>query len=383
MDAPGRFHEADAVGLVTGPWTGPLLAPLADAPYALGRRFLVDGGFQFLDDGTDLIASNNQGAFSTFLPSGLAGTINGTTWVPLLDVDGSTVALVNPASPNTPPPTTYAYDAFGNPRLSGTANQFPFLFQGLETESDFDPSGVYYLPDGEYYSSQIQRELQQVGAAGLIGPGSGLSGRSRGHSHSPRTRHMRHSIAADDGDYGNIDDYNNQSYGSDTSGAGKVLDYIPIIGPIIQEILDLFGGGSDKPPILRQMKHRAHPIYWLVLGIEHSETPDESSEAKEIPNYSFTPGSPINIGGPARLILIGDQQAPTRSPTPNPTPTTQPPWLAPLSVCQERLACAVSGGIACVFGCAPLEELPPVMLGCDVFCFERQENFCQKEYPCE
>lgn len=28
MDAAGRFHEADAVCLVTGPWTGPLLAPL-------------------------------------------------------------------------------------------------------------------------------------------------------------------------------------------------------------------------------------------------------------------------------------------------------------------------------------------------------------------
>jgi len=28
MDAAGRFHEADAVCLVTGPWTAPLLAPL-------------------------------------------------------------------------------------------------------------------------------------------------------------------------------------------------------------------------------------------------------------------------------------------------------------------------------------------------------------------
>ncbi len=28
MDAAGRFHEADAVCLVTGPWTGPLLAPV-------------------------------------------------------------------------------------------------------------------------------------------------------------------------------------------------------------------------------------------------------------------------------------------------------------------------------------------------------------------
>jgi glycine/D-amino acid oxidase-like deaminating enzyme len=28
MDAAGRFHEADALCLVTGPWTAPLLAPL-------------------------------------------------------------------------------------------------------------------------------------------------------------------------------------------------------------------------------------------------------------------------------------------------------------------------------------------------------------------
>jgi hypothetical protein len=49
----------------------------------------------------------------------LAGsyTSNGTTttWVPLIDASGSTIALVNAASPQSTPATTYTYDPAGNP----------------------------------------------------------------------------------------------------------------------------------------------------------------------------------------------------------------------------------------------------------------------------
>jgi hypothetical protein len=60
--------------------------------------------------------------------------------VPLRDADGSTIALVKAASPNIPPPTTYTYDAFGNPTASRTVTNFPFLFKALNTSSAISAS---------------------------------------------------------------------------------------------------------------------------------------------------------------------------------------------------------------------------------------------------
>ena len=105
------------------------------------------------------------------------------------------------ASPNGPPSTTYTYDAFGNPTASGASSSYPFLFQGLEHETG-DAPGVYYLSNGEYYASQIERELQQVGAVRLVGPGlSGGTHHRRSHHASGGGGH-RVRFVANDGELG-------------------------------------------------------------------------------------------------------------------------------------------------------------------------------------
>ncbi len=54
--------------------------------------------------------------------------------VPLIDASGSTIALVNAASTQSAPATTYTYDPAGTPSVSGAANDWPFLYQGGEKE---------------------------------------------------------------------------------------------------------------------------------------------------------------------------------------------------------------------------------------------------------
>ena len=74
---------------------------------------------------------------------------NQTTWVPLIDASGSTIALVNAASTGSPPATTYTYDPSGNPTVSGTANDWPFQYQGMEKEFT-DPGPYYYTGGGQF-----------------------------------------------------------------------------------------------------------------------------------------------------------------------------------------------------------------------------------------
>ena len=57
--------------------------------------------------------------------------------------------------------------------MSGVANSFPFLYQGLEHEVT-DPGQLYFEPSGNVYNPQIQRELSQVGPQGIFGPPSGF-----------------------------------------------------------------------------------------------------------------------------------------------------------------------------------------------------------------
>ncbi len=69
-----------------------------------------------------------------------------STSVPLIDASGSTIALVNAANVDAGPVTTYTYDPAGNPTVSGTANDWPFQYQGMEKE--FTDPGPYYYPGG-------------------------------------------------------------------------------------------------------------------------------------------------------------------------------------------------------------------------------------------
>jgi hypothetical protein len=57
------------------------------------------------------------------------------------------------ARPGTglPPSTTYTYDPLGNPTVSGTANDWPFQYKGMEKEFT-DPAPYYYSGGGQFYS---------------------------------------------------------------------------------------------------------------------------------------------------------------------------------------------------------------------------------------
>ncbi len=65
-----------------------------------------------------------------------------TTWVPIIDASGSTIGLVNAASPQSGMATTYTYDPSGTPSANGAANEWPFLYQGREKEFT-DPAPFY------------------------------------------------------------------------------------------------------------------------------------------------------------------------------------------------------------------------------------------------
>ncbi len=56
------------------------------------------------------------------------------------------IGLVNAANVNAPPATTYTYDPSGTPTVSGTANDWPFQYQGMEKE--FTDPGPYYYTGG-------------------------------------------------------------------------------------------------------------------------------------------------------------------------------------------------------------------------------------------
>ncbi len=119
------------------------------------------------------------------LPLAGSFTASGTTtnWVPLIDASGSTIALVNPAPPNSPPATTYTYDPSGTPTMSGSSNNYPFLYHGMEHEFVEPTNAYYYTGDGAYYSAQIMRSLSLTSAQGTSGPGGGPAP-DRAHHHS-------------------------------------------------------------------------------------------------------------------------------------------------------------------------------------------------------
>jgi len=101
------------------------------------------GSVDSFGDFWDFLGLPGGGAVAGSFSSG--GTT--TTWVPLIDASGSTIALVNAASPQSTPATTYTYDPAGTPSASGAANDWPFLYQGGEKEVT-DPGPLYYSGGG-------------------------------------------------------------------------------------------------------------------------------------------------------------------------------------------------------------------------------------------
>ncbi|MGA7870738.1 MAG: hypothetical protein WCA22_07545 [Candidatus Binatus sp.] len=75
--------------------------------------------------------------------------------MPLIDASGSTIALVNAASTQSQPATTYTYDPSGTRTLSGATTLWPFLYGGMEQEPLDAP--YYYTGSGQFYSPQMPR----------------------------------------------------------------------------------------------------------------------------------------------------------------------------------------------------------------------------------
>ncbi|MGB9380962.1 MAG: hypothetical protein WA571_02245 [Candidatus Binatus sp.] len=95
-----------------------------------------------------------------------------TTSAPLFDLDGSTIGLVNAANVDAGPVTNYTYDPSGTPTASGTANDWPFQYQGMEKEFT-NPAPYYYSGGGQFYSPQMVRSPSETGQTSGSGSGGG------------------------------------------------------------------------------------------------------------------------------------------------------------------------------------------------------------------
>jgi hypothetical protein len=268
----------------------------------LGRRESSSGTatLNFEYDGSAMIGWNSTaaGAYNfTTMPGGgaVAGsyTSNGTTttWLPLLDTDGSTLGLVPAASG---PSTTYTYDPAGNPSRSGAANDWPFQYNGMEKEFT-DPSTYYYTGSGQFYSPQLSRSLSEVGetssSQGACPSGNAIRARSGSSGFGIS---FPSSVGAEP------ETSEGQTVGTTivvtgAAAVGAVIGAVigaavgnPLAGAVLGAVVggiagevanfffgDLFGGGS--PPIPRQLRHQRHPLYRAILGLPAGLIPDEMS----------------------------------------------------------------------------------------------------------
>jgi hypothetical protein len=255
----------------------------------------------------------NLWSFLTAGGAALAGSYKSgnttTTWVPLTDINGSTIALVNSALPSSPPAATYTYDPSGNVSINGSnVTSWPFQYQGMEHELT-DPANLYFNPSSNVYNPQIQNALSQVGAQGLggssganpDGPGvSRPSGQSGGLTWQKFQNDVRQSEQIEDAD-------NNFSISfTDGEAAPVTLPLGAIAGTadlLVNLIEDLFSG-AENPPIPRQLMHKRHPLYEQILGIDAGIIPTEGSVAGGVLVLAQAKGS--NSGDDPDLNLSGD-----------------------------------------------------------------------------
>ena len=70
--------------------------------------------------------------------------------------------------------TTYTYDPAGNPTVSGTANDLPFLYQGGEKEVT-DPGPLYYSGGGDELLGGVGFESAGARQVRGVDPRQGIS----------------------------------------------------------------------------------------------------------------------------------------------------------------------------------------------------------------
>lgn len=279
----------------------------------------------FLHDGSTVTgwSDSTTGDYWSFLSlagATLAGsyTASGatTTWAPLLDASGSTIALVNPASPNAPPATTYIYDPSGVPTLSGQLNNYPFLYQGMEHEF-IEPNQFYYSGDGQFYSAQIQRGFSIAGAQGISGPGGpgpdrahhGRHGGGEGHG-AAVNGHTNTAAAADDfgGEGGD-----NVQLDSNSPSPPLLAQFFVDIGNFFANLFGL-GQGSSLPPNYfvfqaRLQRGGRHPLYDQILEIPQQIVPSQESAAGGVLVLAQSTGRQFGTGSGDRLLDPNVSQA--------------------------------------------------------------------------
>ena len=128
----------------------------------LGTSLLYSGDNVVQElSGTNATANRLTGAIDeAFLRSDASGS-----FTPLLDVLGSTIALVDV---NGTLQTSYSYDPFGNTTTSGVANDNPAQYTGREN----DGNGLYFYR-ARYYSPQLARFVSED-PLGIAGSGPNL-----------------------------------------------------------------------------------------------------------------------------------------------------------------------------------------------------------------
>jgi YD repeat-containing protein len=263
----------------------------------LGRRELSNatppGAIQdFEYDGSSMIGWNTSGLSPSYnfltIPGGaaLAGSFTSggttTTWVPVVDASGSTLGLVNAASPQSGMVTTYTYDPSGTPSVNGTANEWPFQYNGMEKEFT-DPAPYYYSGSGQFYSPQFVRSLSEAGQTSTGGSGG-----------PPPTQLAYGPGSQGNGSFGHWlakDEEGNLTY---LAGSGTTVSIsidedpyaLPIVAAIriVEEWVSFFEwllGGGGAPPTPRQLLHGRHPLYLQIVGIQNGLVPTEGSSASD------------------------------------------------------------------------------------------------------
>ena len=184
--------------------------------------------------------------------------------------------------------TTYTYVPSGTPSVSGTANDWPFLFEGGEHEFT-DPGSLYYDGSGNYYNPQIVRSLSETSQTSSQGSNGGFSpsgmaipppsGSSGGLSPQSVENDSRQALQV------GTDIYVGASVLGITYSEIPIALPLAIIGGAIDFLVnffeDLFGGGGS-PTIPRQLLHARHPLYPLILGFPEGLIPTEGSAGPTI-----------------------------------------------------------------------------------------------------
>jgi hypothetical protein len=275
---------------------------------ALGRRKTSVSGtshnLSLIHDGSSVIGSFDSilGNTWTFLPGGLAGSLTSggstKTYVPLLDKDGTTIALVNTANVNSLPETTFTYDPSGVSTVSGVANSFPFLFQGLEHEVS-DPGQLYFEPSGNVYNPQLQRELSLIGPQGIFAPPSGFGdggfSSPSGHGNSAggpsNLAGALSDLAVVGGAFASAESLNSPSaflsIGGDSEiGLGPIKVPIPLLGNLLC-FINCGNSNGDQPT---RPPHETSQTY-QILGIQliNGQRSAAPSPKPPAPNYGVAP----------------------------------------------------------------------------------------------